>query len=138
MTALSKSLPQSTGWHTKEHLMVVWRENHAFHSGGLDHSVKKLTFPRQLSILFPFSGIALEVVVFSDLEVARGHATLPLVISMITNLTVLVVSLPISTLKQEIASFFQLPPYWVFNLLGRCQVIQIFCIILKNHKSCFA
>ena len=56
MTALSKSLPQWTGWHTKEHLMVVWRENHAFHSGGLDHSVKKLTFPRQLSILFPFSG----------------------------------------------------------------------------------
>ena len=44
--------------------MVVWRENHAFHSGGLDHSVKKLTFPRQLSVLFPFSGIALEVAVF--------------------------------------------------------------------------
>ena len=44
--------------------MVVWRENHAFHNGGLDHSVKKLIFPRQLSILFLFSGIALEVVVF--------------------------------------------------------------------------
>ena len=55
--------------------MVVWRENHAFHSGGLDHSVKKLTFPRQLSILFPFSGIALEVAVFWDLEVARGPPT---------------------------------------------------------------
>lgn len=79
--------------------MVVWREIHVFHSGGLDHSVKKLTFPRQLSILFPFSGIALEVAVFWDLEVARGHATLPLVMSMITNLTVLVVSLTISTLK---------------------------------------
>lgn len=62
-------------------------------------TVKKLTFPRQLSILFPFSGIALEVAVFWDLEVARGHATLPLVMSMITNLTVLVVSLTISTLK---------------------------------------
>ena len=79
--------------------MVVWRENHAFHSGGLDHSVKKLTFARQSSVLFPFSGTALEVVVFWDLEVARGHATLPLVISMITNLTVLAVSLAISMLK---------------------------------------
>ena len=99
MTALLRSLPLWTGWLTKGHLMVVWRENHTFHSGGLDHSVKKLTFPRQLSILFPFSGIALKVVVFWDLEVARDHATLPLVISMITNLTVLAVSLAISMLK---------------------------------------
>ena len=99
MTALLRSLPLWTGWLTKGHLMVVWRENHTFHSGGLDHSVKKLTFPRQLSVLFPFSGTALEVVVFWDLEVARGHATLPLVISMITNLTVLAVSLAISMLK---------------------------------------
>ena len=59
MTALLRSLPPWTGWLTKGHLMVVWRENHTFHSGGLDHSVKKLSFPRQSSILFPFSGSAL-------------------------------------------------------------------------------
>ena len=32
--------------------MVVWQENHAFHSGGLVHSVKKLTFLRLLSIFW--------------------------------------------------------------------------------------
>ena len=67
MTALLRSLPLWTGWLTKGHLMVVWRENHTFHSGGLDHSVKKLSFPRQSSISFPFS------------ENSRHFATLPLV-----------------------------------------------------------
>ena len=73
MTALLRSLPLWTGWLTKGHLMVVWRENHTFHSGGLDHSVKKLSFPRQSSILFPFSGRALAW------ENSRHLATLPLV-----------------------------------------------------------
>ena len=60
---------------------------------------EEVNLPQAIIYLFPFSGIALKVVVFWDLEVARGHATLPLGISMITNLTVLAVSLAISMLK---------------------------------------
>ena len=54
MIALSRSLPLWTGWPTKELLMAVLRGNRAFRNGGLDHTAKKLTFPRQLSILCLF------------------------------------------------------------------------------------
>lgn len=66
--------------------MVVSRENHAFRNGGLDHSAKKLTFPRHLSLfyLFFFSRKGGEGS-FWDGDGVRGHATLPL-ICMIKNL----------------------------------------------------
>ena len=46
---------------------------------------EEVNLPQAIIYFVSFSGIALEVVVFWDLEVARGHATLPSVTSIITN-----------------------------------------------------
>lgn len=66
---------------------------------------KEVNLPQAIVYLCLFSGSAVGDLFWGggagggDLNVARGHATLPLVIFMITNLTVLVVSLKVSMLQ---------------------------------------
>ena len=83
MIALSRSLPLWTGWPTKELLMAVWRGNRAFRNGGLGHTAKKLTFPRQLSILCLFcrSGEG----VYWDWDGTRSHVTRPWISIILNN-----------------------------------------------------
>lgn len=108
--------------------MVVSRENHAFRNGGLDHSAKKLTFPRHLSLfyLFFFSRKGGEGS-FWDGDGVRGHATLPL-ICMIKNLKEFVVSLEISMRGTAITLSLQLPSYVTLGFNQNKIIAQIFYV----------